>query len=258
MSEGEQRIAAVTGASGGIGRAIALRLAATGAMVEIASRNEAEGAATVAAIEETGGIGRFTRVDVAIPDQVEGWIAELHGRRGRLDWLVNNAGTSGGWVRIEDQGPGEFERLLAVNVLSACCALRAALPLMRAQGHGSIVNVGSTASVQGIGMMSVYSATKHAILGLTRGAALENADVPIRVNCICPGIIDTDLMREIEGAVSPDEPEAALTAFAATVPMKRYGSPAEIAAAVEFLLGEDSGYVTGTGLTVDGGVMSGV
>lgn len=258
MSEGEKRVAAVTGASGGIGRAIALRMAAAGADVEIASRNEAEGSATVAAVAEAGGSAVFTPVDVAVPEQIEGWIAALHERRGRLDWLVNNAGTSGGWVRIEDQSPAEYERLFAVNVISVCCALRAAIPLMRAQGSGAIVNLGSTASVQGIGMMSVYSATKHAILGLTRGAALENADVPIRVNCICPGIIDTDLMREIEGAVSPGQPAAALEAFAATVQMKRYGNPEEIADAVHFLLGEDSGYVTGTGLTVDGGVMSGV
>jgi NAD(P)-dependent dehydrogenase (short-subunit alcohol dehydrogenase family) len=258
MGETGQRVAAVTGASGGIGRAIALRLAAAGAEVEIASRDADGGAATVVAIEAAGGTATFSPVDVAVPSQVEGWIADLHARHGRLDWLVNNAGTSGGWVRIEDQEPAEIERLLAVNVLSVCCALRAAIPLMRAQGHGSIVNLGSTASVQGIGMMSVYSATKHAILGLTRGAALENADVPIRVNCICPGIIDTDLMREIEDAVSPGEPARALDAFASTVPMKRYGDPAEIAAVVAFLLGEDSGYVTGTGLLVDGGVMSGV
>lgn len=258
MSEEARKVAAVTGASGGIGRAIALRLAAGGAAVEIASRNEVEGEATVAAIEAAGGEARFSRLDVSTPAAVEDWIADLHKARGRLDWLVNNAGISGGWVRLEDQTVADYEHLFAVNVISVCCALRAAIPLMREQGGGAIVNVGSTASVQGIGMMSAYSATKHAILGLTKGAALENADVPIRVNCICPGIIDTDLMRGIEGAVSPDQPTAASEAFAATVPLGRYGSPAEIADAVHYLLGSEAGYVNGTSLIVDGGVMSGV
>jgi NAD(P)-dependent dehydrogenase (short-subunit alcohol dehydrogenase family) len=254
----EKKVAAVTGASGGIGRAIALRLAAAGAEVEIASRNRTGGEATVGMIEEAGGVGAFSELDVAEPAAVEGWIAGVHDRRGGLDWLVNNAAASGGWTRIEDQTPEEFRRLLDTNVLSVCCSLRAAIPLMRAQGSGAIVSLGSVASLHAIQMMSVYSATKHAILGLTRGAALENADIPIRVNCICPGIIDTDLMRQIEGAVSPDEPSAALEAFAATIPMKRYGSPAEIADAVHYLLAGDSEYITGTTLTVDGGVMSGV
>jgi NAD(P)-dependent dehydrogenase (short-subunit alcohol dehydrogenase family) len=252
----EVKVAAVTGASGGIGRAIALRLARAGARVEIASRDEAGGEATVAAIAAAGGEARFTRVDVAVPEEIEGWIAGV-ADAGRLDWLVNNAGVSGGWVRLEDQTPADYERLFAVNVISACCALRAALPRMRAQGGGAIVNLGSIASFKGIGMMAAYSASKHAILGLTKGAALENADVPIRVNCICPGIIDTDLMRDIEGAVSPAEPTAALAAFAASVPMGRYGSPEEIADAVHYLLSDEARYVTGTGLTVDGGVMSG-
>jgi NAD(P)-dependent dehydrogenase (short-subunit alcohol dehydrogenase family) len=253
----EVKVAAVTGASGGIGRAIALRLARAGARVEIASRDAVGGEATVAAIAAAGGEARFTPVDVAVPEEIEGWIEAVADRGGRLDWLVNNAGVSGGWVRLEDQTPADYERLFAVNVISVCCALRAALPRMRAQGGGAIVNLGSIASLKGIGMMAAYSASKHAILGLTKGAALENADVPIRVNCICPGIIDTDLMRDIEGAVSPAEPSAALEAFAASVPMGRYGSPEEIADAVHYLLSDEARYITGTGLLADGGVMSG-
>lgn len=256
---GEQRVvAAVTGASGGIGRAIARRLAAAGAEVEIASRDRAGGEETVAMIEQAGGVAAFSQLDVAEPEAIEDWIAGVHGRRGRFDWLVNNAAADGGWTRIEDQTPADYRLLLDTNVLAVCCALRAAIPLMRAQGSGAIVNLGSVASLHAIQMMSVYTATKHAILGLTRGAALENADIPIRVNCICPGIIDTDLMRGIEGAVDPTDPGAVREGFAATIPMQRYGSPAEIADAVHYLLGGEAGYITGIALTVDGGVMSGV
>lgn len=258
MNGEDARVAAVTGASGGIGRAIAKRLAATGATVEIASRNEAEGAATVELVEADGGSARFTRVDVTEHEQIEGWIADVHARHGRLDWLVNNAGTSGGWVRIEDQSPDDFREIVETNLLSACYATRAAIPPMREQGFGGIVNVGSTASLQGYGNMSVYVASKHGILGLTRGIALENADIPIRVNCVCPGLVDTDLMREIEEAVSPGDPGAALEAFAATVPLKRYATPEDVANLVHFLLAGESDYITGAAISIDGGVTTGV
>lgn len=258
MNRDDSRVAAVTGASGGIGRAIARRLAAAGALVEIASRDEVEGQATVDLVEAEGGTAHFTRVDVTSNEQVESWIADAHRRRGRLDWLVNNAGTSGGWVRIEDQSPADFREIVETNLLSACYATRTAIPLMRTQGFGGIVNLGSTASLQAYAMMGVYSATKHAILGLTRGTALENADIPIRVNCVCPGLVDTDLMREIEETVSPGDPVAALDAFAATVPLKRYATPMDVANSVHFLLAGESDYITGAAISIDGGVTSGV
>ena len=129
---------------------------------------------------------------------------------------------------------------------------------MRARGRGAIVNVGSTASLQGYATLSGYTASKHGVLGLTRSVALENADIPIRCNCICPGPVDTPLMRSIEELVNPADPAAAREMFAGTTALKRYGLPEEIAELVLFLLQDRSSYITGTAISVDGGVMTGV
>jgi NAD(P)-dependent dehydrogenase (short-subunit alcohol dehydrogenase family) len=253
-----ERVAAVTGGTSGIGRGVALRLAAAGAAVSVAGRNEAEGLETVRQIESAGGTASFTPVDVTQAAQVEGWIGDMHQRYGRLDWLVNNAGMNGRSARLEDCSIDEFELVVRTNLLSAFYAVHTAIPIMRAQGSGSIVNVGSTASVQGYGLLSAYTASKHGVLGLTRSIALENADVPIRANCVCPGPVDTPLMRGIEKLVNPEDPAAAHEMFAGTTALKRYGTVEEIAELIYFLLGPGSAYVTGATISIDGGVTTGV
>ncbi len=253
-----QHVAAVTGATSGIGRAIALKLAAEGAAVAVTGRNEEEGAATVERIESEGGTAFFTRADVAQQAQVAGWIEDTVDRFGRLDWLVNNAGMNGRSARLEDTDPEEFELVLRTNLSSTFYAVHASIPVMRKQGAGAIVNVGSTASLQGYGLLSGYTASKHGVLGLTRSIALENSDVPIRANCICPGPVDTPLMQGIEVLVNPDDPAAAHELFAETTALKRYGTPEEIAALVYFLLSDASTYITGTAISIDGGVTTGV
>ncbi len=257
MSNSEQ-VAAVTGGSSGIGRGIAVKLASAGAMVAVAARNEREGLATVEQIESEGGKAYFTAVDVTQADQVEGWINGVQEHYGRLDWLVNNAGMNGRAARLEDSSIEEFELIVRTNLMSAFYSVHAAIPIMRKQGSGSIVNIGSTASVQGYALLSAYTASKHAVLGLTRSIALENADVPIRANCVCPGPVDTPLMRGIEEIVNPDDPAAAHEMFAATTALKRYGTVEEIAELVLFLLEAKSAYVTGAVISIDGGVTTGV
>ncbi|CAB4869014.1 unannotated protein [freshwater metagenome] len=251
-------VAAVTGATSGIGRAAALKLAAAGATVAVSGRNEAEGAITVQQIEAAGGTAEFTRVDVCDPAAVADWINATHERHGGLNWLVNNAGLNGDGARLEDYSIDEFERVIRTNLLGTFYALHTAIPLMRAQGSGSIVNVGSTASLQGYALLTAYAASKHALVGLTKAVALETADVPIRVNIICPGPIETPLMDEIERLVNPQDPAAAHDMFAGTTALKRYGSPAEVAELIHFLLSDASSYITGTVVSVDGGVMAGV
>jgi NAD(P)-dependent dehydrogenase (short-subunit alcohol dehydrogenase family) len=252
------KIAAVTGGSGGIGRAIAIRLGAAGAMVTVAARNEEGGRETVAQIEAAGGTAAFTRADVTRVDEVDDWIAATAERFGGLDWLVNNAGMNGPTARLEDLAVEEFETIVRTNLLAAFYTIRAAIPLMRARGGGSVVNIGSTASLQGYGMLSGYTASKHALLGLTRSLALECADIPIRANCVCPGPVDTPLMRSIEELVNPEDPAAARAMFEGTTALKRYGLPEEIAELVHFLLSDASAYITGAPISVDGGVMTGV
>lgn len=251
-------VAAVTGASGGIGRAIALRLAASGATVAVSARSAEGGAETVRLVEAAGGRAEFTPVDISDGGAVAEWIGAVAERHGRLDQLVNNAGMNGRSARIEECEVAEFERVVATNLLGTFYAVRAAIPIMRAAGGGAIVNIGSTASLQGYGMLAGYTASKHGVLGLTKSIALENADVPIRANCVCPGPVDTPLMQDIERLINPSDPAAARDMFAGTTALKRYGTPEEIAEVVHFLLDPRSGYVTGTAVSVDGGVTTGV
>ncbi|QEC47569.1 SDR family oxidoreductase [Baekduia soli] len=252
------RVAAVTGASGGIGRGIAVRLAQAGAAVAVSGRSPEGGAETVRVIEEAGGLAHFTPVDVTSNEQVAAWIADTHQRFGRLDWLVNNAGINGDSARIEDQPVEEFEQVVITNLFSAFYTVHAAIPIMRAQGGGAIVNVGSAASLQGYALLSGYTASKHGMLGLTKSIALENADIPIRANLVCPGPVDTPLMQSIEVLVNPEDPGAARAMFEGTIAMRRYGQISEIADAVAYLLSDGAAFITGTALSVDGGVMSGV
>jgi meso-butanediol dehydrogenase/(S,S)-butanediol dehydrogenase/diacetyl reductase len=257
MSEG-RNVVAITGATSGIGRAIAIHVADCGWDVEIAGRSGSRGSEVVEQISAAGGDARFTSVDVCDQAAVRGWITDIWARRGRLDGLVNNAGLNGRATRMEDYADDEFETIVTTNLMAAYYTAHAVIPLMREAGGGAIVNIGSTASLQGYGMLSGYTASKHGLLGLTRSIALENADVPIRANCVCPGPVDTPLMREIEERMSPDDPSAARDALTATTALKRYGEPTEIAQVVGFLLGSASSYVTGTAVSVDGGVMTGV
>lgn len=254
----QTKVAAVTGGSSGIGRGIAAKLASEGATVAVAGRNEEQGQITVDQVEAQGGTAIFSRVDVSEAGEVVGWIGDIVERFGRLDWLVNNAGMNGRSARLEDTSHEEFEAVVRTNLMSAFYTIHTAIPTMREQGSGAIVNLGSTASVQGYGLLSGYTASKHAVLGLTKSVALENADIPIRCNCICPGPVDTPLMRGIEELVDPVDPAAARAMFEGTTALKRYGTTEEIAELVYFLCSDASAYITGTAISIDGGVTTGV
>ena len=252
----EGKVVAVTGAASGIGRATAVLLARQGARVAVLDIDEPAGRAAVAAIHSDGGEAAFHHVDVTSGNGLSACFATIAGSWGRIDGLHNNAGTNGPTARIEEYAEEDFDRVLAVNLRAVWLGMKHVVPHLRAAGGGAIVNTASTASHVGYPGMSAYNASKHAVLGVTRSTALECAKWGIRVNCVCPGSIDTPMARDTERRVNPADPAEARRAFAAQMPLGRLGEPEEVAAVVAFLLSDRAGYVTGSAYVVDGGLLA--
>jgi NAD(P)-dependent dehydrogenase (short-subunit alcohol dehydrogenase family) len=246
------KVAVVTGGANGIGRAAALALASEGARVAIADIDETGGEAAADDIRSNGGEGFFRRADVASLEDLEAIVSEAIQRWGRLDVMVNNVGVaipgSAGEMSEED-----FRRVVDVNLVGVWRGMRAAIPEMLRTGGGSIVN---TSSVQGhVGFVgwAGYAASKGGVDALTRQAAVEYAPQGIRVNSIVPGTILTPMNERIMRE-SPD-PDAVMAGWKAMHPMGRVGTPEEVAAAVVFLASDESSFVTGETLRVDGGMI---
>jgi NAD(P)-dependent dehydrogenase (short-subunit alcohol dehydrogenase family) len=189
---------------------------------------------------------------VSREDEVAGYVGETLGLAGRIDIFFNNAGIEGPQALIGDYPATEFMRVLEVNVLGVFLGLKHVLPVMTAQGAGVIVNTGSIASTIGAARMSGYIASKHAVLGLTRSAALEAAPFGVRVNMVAPGFIESRMLSDIAGRLGADA-----DALAERVPDGRLGKPEEVARAVAFLASDESRYMNGTSLLLDGGLTIG-
>ena len=240
------RVAIVTGAASGIGAATAAALAADGARVVVADLDRERGPQVA---DEVG--GTFHWVDVADDAQVTRLIGDTAQATGRLDVLVSGAfATSFG--SIESLGLAEWSRTLDVTLTPLFTALRAAIPVMRAQNGGAVVNVASISGLGGDRGLAAYNAAKAAVVNLTRTAALELARAGIRVNAVCPGLIDTPALERAFSRL----PERQAAARAA-VPIGRFGRADEVARAICFLASDDASYVTGTTLVVDGGLTAG-
>ena len=252
MGRVEGKVAVVTGAASGIGRATARRLAAEGAMVGIADVDEAGGDRVAAAIREAGGDAFFRRTDVRSTAEVEAVLAEAADRHGRLDVLVNDAAVavpgSAGEMAEED-----WNRVLDVNLSGVWRGMRAAIPRMLAQGGGSIVNLSSVQAHVGFLGWSGYAASKGGIEALTRQAAVEYARAGIRVNAIAPGTIMTEMNEAIMRESA--DPDAVMAGWLAMHPIGRVGQPAEVAAAIVFLASDEASFITGESLRVDGGMV---
>ena len=242
----------ITGGASGIGRAAAEVFAREGARVVIADLAEDGGRTTVEKLRAGGAEAHFVRADVTRAAEVGALVARTIELFGRLDCAFNNAGIEGAVSPIVDYPEDTFRRVLEVNVLGVYHCLKAELPHMLAQGRGAIVNTASVAGLVGAGGLSAYIASKHAVLGLTKTAALENAKLGVRVNAVCPGVIQTPMLdRLATGAAGFVEGVTAVT------PMARLGTPEEIAEAVVWLCSDAASFITGHALTVDGGYVVG-
>jgi NAD(P)-dependent dehydrogenase (short-subunit alcohol dehydrogenase family) len=252
MSDMKEKVVLITGASSGIGRATAEAFAAKGAKLVVAARRQDELNALVAEIEAKGGMASAIQTDVSVAAEVERMVAHAITTFGRLDCAVNNAGIEGRFAAITELADDEWDRVLGINLKGVfLCMKHQARAMLAAGNGGAIVNVGSVNSFLGFATGAAYCTSKHGLIGLTTSASAELASQGIRINLICPGIVDTPmhqrLRRDIGDAVYDQ-------GVLPSVHLKRAGQPEEIARAIVFLCSDDASYITGTTLTPDGGL----
>ena len=248
------KTALVTGAGSGIGAAIAEIFAQAGAYVVVADVNEVGGRRTVESINAGGGEAEFDVLDVTNEAACLELAERIHPVRGPLDILVNNAGIGHVGTLITTSG-ADFDRVLGVNVRGAFNVTKAFLPAMVARGTGSVINLASAAGLEGLKDRFAYATSKHAIVGMTRCAALDHAKSGVRINCICPGRVETPFVKS-RLAEYPD-PEVAYREMCSTQANGRMAKPVEIAALALYLAADESSFVTGAAFPIDGGMTAG-
>jgi NAD(P)-dependent dehydrogenase (short-subunit alcohol dehydrogenase family) len=244
------QVVLITGALTGIGRAAAMIFAQEGARIVVSGRRDKEGQALVAELQGLGAEAIFVHTDVRKDEDVRNLVDQTVKRFGRLDVAVNNAGTEGTPGPVTEQTAETYTATFGTNVLGTLLSMKHELRVMMAQGSGSIVNLSSAYGSVGAAGASVYVASKHAIEGLTKSAALEVAGTGIRVNVVAPGTTDTGMLTRFTGT---DETKAALVS---TVPVKRMATSEEIAHVIAFVASENASYMTGSSIPVDGGMIA--
>jgi NAD(P)-dependent dehydrogenase (short-subunit alcohol dehydrogenase family) len=248
MNQFAGKVAFVTGAANGIGRAAALAFAREGASVVVADISESGNQETARLISDLGAQALAVRCDVSRGDDVRQALNATIERFGRLDFAFNNAGIEYKIQPAVDVTEEEWDRIMDIDLRGVFLCMKHEIPLMLKQGGGAIVNTSSGAGVKGFKGGAAYVAAKHGVVGLTKAAALDYAHANVRINAICPGIIDTPMMDRFSGGTAEGR-----EAVIAQEPIGRMGTPEEIAAAVVWLCSDAAGFVVGTALIVDGG-----
>lgn len=243
----EGKVALITGGSSGIGRATAVTFARNGAKVVVASRRAQEGEETAQLIRAARGEAIFAKADVSRPAEVEALVQKAVVTYGRLDCAFNNAGTEGTAASLADQTEENWDMVMSSNLKGVWLSMKYQIRQMLKQGSGAIVNNASIAGLVGFPGLSIYSASKHGVLGLTKTAALEYARSAIRINAVCPAAIETGMLDRVAGS------KEVKAQFAAMHPVGRVGRPEEVAETVVWLCSDAASFVTGHSLTVDGG-----
>jgi NAD(P)-dependent dehydrogenase (short-subunit alcohol dehydrogenase family) len=245
------KVTLVTGGGSGIGRATSILLAKQGARVMIADYVPEGAERTVKLIKDAGGEASCIAADVSVTSQVQMMIDKTVAAYGRLDCAFNNAGIEGRMVDTAEYPEDVFDRIMAINLKGVWLCMKYEIPQMLKTGGGAIVNTASGAGLVGVPQLSAYNASKHGVIGLTKTAALEFAQKNIRVNCVCPGLINTPMVARMVDSGGMNEQE-----FIAAEPVGRMGRPEEIGEGVVWLLSDAASFVAGHAMSIDGGFVA--
>lgn len=250
MENNKTKIALVTGGATGIGRATSVALAKQGVTVIVADINEAESMHTIELVSKEGGKAEFMHLDVGHKDQIFATIEAIVKKHGTLDYAVNNAGIGGPPARIPDIQTEDWDHMININLSSVMYCMQAELKIMVEKGSGSIVNIASLAGLNGFPTAAPYCVAKHGVIGLTKTGAAEYGSQNIRVNCVCPGFIQTPIVAGVPKEILDYSTNI-------RVPMKRIGQPNEVGQTIAWLLSDEASYVNGHSMIIDGGMMTG-
>ena len=251
-TELQGKVGLVTGGTSGIGRDTAVLFAKAGAKVVVAGRREKEGNETIELIRAAGGDGLFVKTDVSKASEVEALVKKAVEKFGRLDVAFNNAGIEGVWTSIVSESEDDWDRTFDINLKGVWLCLKYEIRQMRKQGGGgAIVNMASVAGLIGLAGAAAYCASKHGVIGLTKSVALETARTGIRINAVCPAVVETPMADRLYSAPQVNKYVLGLH------PIGRFGKPMEIAEAVVWMCSDRASFMTGQSLVLDGGFLAG-